>query len=314
MPLEVLSSDRSLTTILQSYRPISLTSVLSKLLERFIVFLQSTDFFSSQPQFAYLKGLDTTQALLYMTLHIQEGFKTGKVTAAALLDMEGAFDSVWRKGVIYKLIKLGLRGRLLLIIEDFFSNRLTRSMVNTFITEWTSTDVGVPQGSILAVILFLVFFGDISDNLRLHVKFADDLSLWNTNTSASRAAEELTQDLKAVSNWAHLWRMGVSTAKSHVMCFCKHGHTQIKVEYNNQVLTQVKEQRALGVILDENLSFKAHTLHTTSKARSTQHKLGAFTRQVGGASAEANIFLYKACVLPDIEYCYPVWCSTTSIS
>ena len=165
----------------------------------------------------------------------------------------------------------------------------------------------------MAVILFLVFFGDISDNLRLHVKFADDLSLWNTNTSASRAAEELTQDLKAVSNWAHLWRMGVSTAKSHVMCFCKHGHTQIKVEYNNQVLTQVKEQRALGVILDENLSFKAHTLHTTSKARSTQRKLGAFTRQVGGASAEANIFLYKACVLPHIEYCYPVWCSTTSI-
>ena len=77
-------------------------------------------------------------------------------------------------------------------------------MVNTFITEWTSTDVGVPQGSILAVILFLVFFGDISDNLRLHVKFADDLSLWNTNTSASRAAEELTQDLKAVCKWAHL--------------------------------------------------------------------------------------------------------------
>ena len=89
------------------------------------------------------------------------------------------------------------------------------------------------------------------------------------------------------------------------MCFCKHGLTQITVKYNNQVLTQVMEKRALGVILDKNLNYKAHTLHKTSKARSTQRKHAVFTKEVGGASAETNIFLYKACVLPNIEYCYP---------
>ena len=85
---------------------------------------------------------------------------------------------------------------MLLIIDNFFKDRWTRNMVNSAITEWTGTDVGVTQGSILSVILFLIFFGDISDNIGSHVKFADDLTLWKTDSTPQRAADLLTQDLR----------------------------------------------------------------------------------------------------------------------
>ena len=305
----------------KAYRPISLTSILAKLLEnvlarRLVAFLKSSGFFDNQPQFAYLKGMDTTQALLSMTLRVQDGFKRGEHTVAAFLDMEGAFDSVWRKGVILKLSKLGVTGRLLLIINDFFNNRYTKCMVNSCVTDFIKTDTGLPQGSILAVILILVYFGDISEDLSKdsHIKFADDMNVWRTDSSPNKAAAMLTQDLQIVYDWSYKWRMGISAPKSHIMCFSPKGHTAVTVLYNGKLLEQVREQRSLGVILDENLTFSTHIQTVKSKALSVGAKLQVFSNEIGGASAYTSLFLYSACVLPILEYCHAVWCSSKSVS
>jgi hypothetical protein len=204
---------------------------------------EETDFFTSQPQFAYLKGMDTTQALLTMTLQVQDAFKRGEHTVTAFLDMEGAFDSVWRNGVIYKLMKLGITGRLLLCIDDFFRNRYTRSLVNSITTNFIATDTGVPQGSVLSVVLFLVYFGDISEGLATHVKFADDMNVWRTDASPTEAANKLTADLKLINRWSFKWRMGISAPKSKVINFSVKGHITVKVEYGDIILEQVQEQR-----------------------------------------------------------------------
>ena len=144
------------------------------LARRLLSQLRETGMFN-HPQFAYLKGQDTTQALLTLTLHIQHSFKEGKSTAAAMIDLEGAFDAVWRNGVMYKLHKLGITGRLWLTIFDFFKNRRSRNKINSHTSNWVSTDIGVPQGSILAVILFIVFVFDLAIDTNFHVKYADDL-------------------------------------------------------------------------------------------------------------------------------------------
>ena len=299
----------------KSYRPISLTSILGKIFEeiiarRLVAFLHEVGFFENQPQFAYLKGLDATQALLLLTLHVQDSFKNGKYTAAAFLDMEGAFDSVWRKGLIHKLIKLGLKGRLLLIIDDFLKNRLTRSMVNNIITNYISTEVGVPQGSVLSVILFLVFFGDMSDDLSTHFKFADDLTVWQTDESPDKAADMLTTALTEVYTWSQKWQMGISAPKSKIMCFSHKSHHNIEVKYNHQPLEQVIEIRSLGVILDERLTFKPHVDKATKTAGQIISKLGVFSKEIGGAPAQINLMLYKSCILLQLEYGYPVWCGS----
>ena len=103
-----------------------------------------------------------------------------------MIDFEGAFDAVWRKGVIYKIIKLGIRGRMLDYIHDFLQNRFSRSLVNSVTTPWISTDVGIPQGSILGPILYIIFTVDIQEYIDLPViKFADDITMWYTGDNIS---------------------------------------------------------------------------------------------------------------------------------
>ena len=109
-------------------------------------------------QFAYRKNFSTTQALTYFIDSIKRGSCDDQHTVAASIDFEGAFDSVWRNGVLYKLWKVGIRGRMLLFLHSFLNNRFSRSLVNSHCSEWIQTDIGVPQGSLLAVILLSFTF------------------------------------------------------------------------------------------------------------------------------------------------------------
>ena len=143
---------------------------------RLVATLQQAGLFESE-QYAYLQGRDISQALLDLTLDIKNGFKHDKFTGMIAVDYEGAFDAVWRNGVLYKLAQLGITGRLYLYVHSFLHDRKTRSFVNSCTTEWSDTDIGIPQGSVIGPILYLIFTKDISDILDSHVKFADDLYL-----------------------------------------------------------------------------------------------------------------------------------------
>ena len=109
-----------------------------------------------------------------------------------MADLEGAFDATWRKGLIYNLYKTGLEGMLLAILDSFLTNRFSRNLVNGYVSEWFESNYGLPQGSILSPVLFLVFTGDLSAgpakfNLQLpncpskhppnESKYADDYNL-----------------------------------------------------------------------------------------------------------------------------------------
>ena len=93
-------------------------------------------------QFAYKRNHSTTQALAYFVDNTQRGFLD---TVAALIDLEGAFDSVWRKGVLFKLWKIGIRGRMLHFLHSFLHNRFSRSLINNHTSDWIENDIGVPR-------------------------------------------------------------------------------------------------------------------------------------------------------------------------
>ena len=128
-------------------------------------------------QFAYRKNHSTTQALTYFVDCLRKDFKTIiKVTVAVMIDLEGAIDTIWRNGVLYKLWHLGIRGKMLLYIHSFLTQRFSRSFVNSHISEWSETYLGVPQGSLLSVILFILHISDMTKDIPMHIKFADDVN------------------------------------------------------------------------------------------------------------------------------------------
>ena len=183
----------------KSDRPISLRSVTRKMLEwiintRLIWWLES-QFKIDLFQFAYWKNFSTTQALTYFIDSIKRGFCDDQHTVAALIDLEWAFDSVWHNGVLHKLWKVGKWGRMLLFLHSFLNNRFSRSLVNSHCSEGIQTDIRVPQGSLLAVILFIFHIHDMTYKIPSKIQFADDINVWSTNHDPAIAASDVQSSL-----------------------------------------------------------------------------------------------------------------------
>ena len=170
-------------------------------------------------QFAYRKNHSTTQALTYFVDCIKKGFKDNKVTVAVMIDLEGAFDTVWRNGVLYKLWHLGIRGRMLLFIHSFLTQRFSRSFVYSHISEWSETHLGIPQGSLLSVILFILHISDMTKDIPMHIKFADDVNAWETHNNPTVATTRVQTSLDKILSWNIKWRLILSKDKTKVYLF-----------------------------------------------------------------------------------------------
>ena len=115
------------------------------------------------------------------------------------LDISKAFDRVWHEGLIYKLRRCGVSGNLLSLIKDFLANRKQRTVLNGKTSEWGSVTAGVPQGSILGPLFFLVYINDLTDYLKCNVKLlADDASLFTIVRNPDQAASDMNHDLDII--------------------------------------------------------------------------------------------------------------------
>ena len=120
------------------------------------------------------------------------------------LDISKAFDKVWHEGLVFKLKQNGISGNLLNIFEDFLRNRKQRVVLNGQTSNWENIHAGVPQGSILGPLLFLIYINDLAENLSSNPKlFADDTSLFSAVRDLNTSANEINDDLKKIETWAH---------------------------------------------------------------------------------------------------------------
>ena len=133
----------------------------------------------------------------------------GLEVRGVFLDISKAFDKVWHDGIIYKLTQNGISGNLLNLLEDFLKERKQRIVLNGQVSTWKNINAGVPQGSILGPLLFLVYINDLTEGLTTNVKlFADDTSLFSVvHDTQTSAANDLNKDLEIINNWAFQWKM-----------------------------------------------------------------------------------------------------------
>ena len=123
-------------------------------------------------------------------------------------DISKAFDKVWHQGLLYKLKQNGISGNLLEILTGFLKDRKQRVVLNGQNSLWANIEAGVPQGSILGPLLFLIYINDLPDNQSTNVKlFADDTSLFSAVHDITTSSCDLNYDLIRVREWAFQWKM-----------------------------------------------------------------------------------------------------------
>ena len=197
-------------------------------------------------------------------------------------DISKASDKVWPKGMILKLNQYGISENLLRLIKCFLKNRKQRVALNGQTSSWTNVLAGVPQGSILGPLFFLIYINDLSDDLSSNPKlFADDTSLFSVVHDKNTSANELNNDLRKISNWAYQWKMSFNPdplKQAQEVIFSrkitKTNHPTLI--FNDNPAHQVALQRHLRMFLDCKLDFEEHLKTIVNKINKTVGLLRKF--------------------------------------
>ena len=235
----------------ENYRPISLTCVPCKILERIIrdklvTYLSASNLVDPN-QFGFLRGRSSTLHLLRCLDDWTLSLDVGVPTDVIMIDYAKAFDSVSHDKLCYKLSRFGLGGNVLLWITDFLSNRLQCVRINCKNSEMRPVTSGVPQGSILGPVLFTIFISDlqVDENLATMPKFADDVDLYRGICNADDQ-NKLVSALQGLENWSNDWQLPISTQKCSVFQI---GTNDLSLDYSlsGNLLNTVSLTKNLGV-------------------------------------------------------------------
>ena len=228
-----------------NYRPISLLSTIGKGIEK-LVHKHVFNFFRDNEiltalQSGFVEGDSTVNQLVDIYNTFCKAFDDGKEVRAIFFDISKAFDTVWHQGLLYKLQTVGITGSLLLWFTDYLHNRKQRVVLPGGISDWTTISAGVPQGSILGPLQFLIYINDIVEDINSFIRlFADDTSLYVIVENPLVSAEILNSDIAKVHAWATKWLVTFNPPKTEEMIFSrklKKKHPPIHM--NQQPIAQV---------------------------------------------------------------------------
>ena len=172
-------------------------------------YLVSNDLITKN-QSDFLPGDSCTNQLISLVNDIHTAFddKACLEVRSVYLDMSKAFDKVWHEGLIFKLKQNGVEGNFLALLKNYLTNYKQRVVINGMESDWGCIKAGVPQGSVLGPLLFLVYINDLEEGIKSSVNFfADDTSLFSIVRDPIVSAGELNSDLDLISKWANQWKM-----------------------------------------------------------------------------------------------------------
>ena len=299
----------SLTT---SYRPISLISSIMKIFERVIEqrlrsHLEHIGFINKH-QSGFRRAKSTDDHLFRLSQSIMESFNKGEHVVAAFLDVEKAFDNVWHNGLRYKIFQLDLPTKMTRWISDFLVGRLIQVNVNNFFSNQINPKAGVPQGSVLSPLLFLIYVNDLPaphHNQNSLSQFADDTAQWAFSLSVRIAAKLLQQDLLNLAMWCAKWRIKLNPEKTKVIIFSRSilaRKTELNLKLYGETLKIYPQVKFLGITFDSQLNFKKHFEDILDRCNTRYYRLRLLANKKWGPSPSSLIQIYKQCVRPIFEY------------
>ena len=242
----------------ESYQPISLTRCVGKLMEclintRLMWHLEDKKHITPE-QAAFRKYRSTEDQITHIAQAIEDAFQDKKHTLAVWIDLEKAFDKVWKEGLKSKLHQCGVAGRMYKWIGQYMHNRKAKVQIKQHLSKKRTLRLGVPQGGVLSTTLFLIFIRDILHRMPKNIQgaiYADDLALWCSEEYITTANYRLQQALQVIESWTWSWLVNVNEKKTTFTIFSlsnqKHS---VHLKLNRQTLHQEDTPTYLGVTLD----------------------------------------------------------------
>ena len=259
----------------------------------------------SSNQSGFKPGDSCINQLLSITHEIYKSSDDGFEMRGVFLHISKAFDKVCHKGIIFKLQQNGISGKLLDVLSDVLKDRKKSVILNGQFSSWTSINAGVPRGSILGPLLFLIYINDLTDGLSSNAKlFADDTPLFSVIHDVDASANELNNDLYQINKWAFQWKMSfnpdpskqaqeiIFSTKTKKIC-----HPSLR--FNNSIVSQSPYQKHLGIFFDARLNFEEHLKAVTTKVNRT---IGLLRKLQKTLPRPALMTMYKAFVRPHLDY------------
>ena len=305
-----------------AYRPISITSYIGKVLEK-ILAERITNFLESQgildpEQEGFTTKRNTNRYLKRLLLEIKTDLKENTVIGL-FIDLEKAFDSIWKKGLIVKMSSLNFSGKALDLIDNFLTARQVKLNVNGEMGESRNCkEYGLPQGSALSPVLFKIFLLDIFENLNYcedisFFKFADDGTIKISSKSSIKCVETLQEVMNSLNAWTKKWRVNINCQpdKTEYICF---GTADKKVEVipdsvkmGNKEVRKVAETKVLGLTVDEDLTFNSHSKKVYNKILGKWTTICKYTNKHWGFNQKVITQIAQTFFLTSLHYAGIIW-------
>ena len=303
-----------------SYRPISLTSCLARLFEKMILkrllFYAEERNLLSNFQAGFRPGRSTLDQVLLLSQSIADGFhrtKPADRSVLASIDFSRAFDSVWHRGLLSKLSSLGFPPCFVRWVRSYLADRRAEVVFDSCPSKSFRLRYGVPQGSVLGPLLFLLFINDLPSIFPSSVQYslyADDLAIWSSSSDVGVAAASVQCALDGLSLWSSDWLMSVNVSKCTASLFStdpRQSKTQVSLFLNSEPLPFNPSPVFLGVKFDRTLSFSSHVSMVQAKAAPRIRALKCIASKSWGPSKESLSQLYTSFVRPVLTYASPAW-------
>ena len=304
--------------ITTNYRPVSLLSILAKVFEK-IVFKYLFNYFRehfliSLWQSGFVPGSSTVTQLTEIYNQFCKAVNNGKEIRVVFLDISKAFDRVWHNGLLFKLKRCGITGRLLEWLKDYLTDRQQRVIINGEFSEWGRINAGVPQGSVLGPLLFLIFINDITHVIQ-HCKirlFADDTCLFIEVDDPDTQALQLNEDLEHLNGWAKKWHVDFSPPKTEELLISRKrtpiNHSLLYLD--NTPIKSVSHHKHLGLTISRDLTWAEHIRIISDKANRRLGILRSLKHKLDRLSLER---IYLGFIRPLLEYGDIVWDTPTEV-
>ena len=299
-----------------NYRPISILPTLSKILEK-VVYKQLESFLEKHAlifkhQYGFRKNYSTKLALINLLNDILHMIDDGNIVLGIYLDLTKAFDTIDHDILCDKLSLYGVRGVPLNWFESYLSNRKQFVSVGNHNSSLTTISYGVPQGSILGPLLFLLYINDLPESSTYFTSrlFADDSNFFHAFPNNNANISEANTAFNHIVQWCSANKLTISKKKTNYVLLSTHQRnfkTHGKIYINSHDIDYVKHVTHLGVEIDSHLTWKYHIKNVCDRI---SPKIGLLSKLRYFVPKHILLLLYKSFILPHITYCLEVWGST----
>ena len=303
-------------TNVTNYRPISILSPFSKIFEKLMLdrlwkFLNRFDIISNQ-QFGFMKGRSTEKAIISLTEYLYDKLNSNHHSLAVYIDFKKAFDTIDHKILLAKLERYGIRGMILSWFRSFLEDREHAVKLNHNCTSpYKKINIGVPQGSQLAPVLFLLFINDLPNfsSSALSIMFADDTTLCFSGNNLDDLISLCNVELSKFLLWSQSNKLSINVDKTNCMLFSNRIGSSVppSVFIGDTPLGYRSSVKFLGVVLDNKLNFSEHLKFISNKLSKSVGILSNIKTLVPNEILQN---LYYNLIFPYLNYCTIVWGGT----